>query len=81
MRMLGVYLFNRSTNDDCTKNQPIRRHAGLDVYEAPAGGYDPPILTEDAVYLFSDFDNDDLLKINISDGTLAWTYKAPSGDL
>ena len=30
------------------------------------------------IYLFGDF-NDDLLKINISDGTLAWTYNAPTG--
>ena len=31
------------------------------------------------VYLFSDGSDDDLLKINASDGTLAWTYNAPTG--
>ena len=50
------------------------------TYEAPSSDYDPPIVTDDAVYLFDD-SNDDLLKINLSDGTLAWTYNAPTGGM
>ena len=44
--------------------------------------YDAPgdlLPTADSVYLFNDGSDDDLLKINASDGTLAWTYNAPTG--
>ena len=47
---------------------------------APTADYDLPIVTDDAVYLFNE-STDDLLKINIADGTLAWTYNATFRDV